>query len=101
MRLPSVHGAMWLVEGGGRYLIPETSLVEASTQSAATAALLSFHCCSVARGAHPGTHQAAQRQTRGKFFSTWSIPVRGGEEVAGGVGGVVGVWIEGSEAAAM
>ena len=31
MRLPSVHGAMWLVEGGGRYLIPETSLVEASS----------------------------------------------------------------------
>ena len=62
MRLPSVHGAMWLVEGGGRYLIPETSLVEASTQSAATAALLSFHCCSVARGLGRGAPRRAPSQ---------------------------------------
>ena len=91
-------GGWWWLVGGRSYLILEP--VWWKPQCAA-AALLSFHCCSVARGAHPGTHQAAQRQTRGKFFSTWSIPVRGGEEVAGGVGGVVGVCIEGSEAAAM
>ena len=65
----------WQEEGGGgRYLIPETSLPKLPLRAAATAALLSFYCCSVARGAHPGNHQAAQRQKRGKFLSSLPDP---------------------------
>ena len=70
MKGPNVPGTLCLAGGGGRYLIPETSLLKLPLRAAATAALLSFYCCSVARGAHPGNHQAAQRQKKGKFLSS-------------------------------
>ena len=80
MKGPNVPGTLCLAGGGGggRYLIPETSLVEASTAlewSAASAAnpLVLPLLLSSARGA---PRQPRRRQTRGKFFvqcfPTWS-----------------------------
>ena len=103
---PSVLGAVWLLGrrwGGLRYLIwPETSLVEA-LRAPPQQPLLSFHCCSVARGAHPGTHGWDKQEVNSssRVFNLDLLSERRGEGLQEGLVGGLGVKMRGFEAAAM
>ena len=77
--------------GGGRYLIPETSLVEATERRLSSSQpLLSFQWCSVARGAHPASHGGDKQEVNSSSFRVFQLgpTVRGGAGAYRGAGGV-------------